>query len=327
MKRIALVINILLVAAMLAWGFGCAKPAPEETFPSEPIHLLIGGNTGSAYDTVGRKVAPTLGEKLGVKVLPMNVTGPKHVDMFDAIYKAKPDGYRIAFFNSVRLLGHTLVPDLLHFDVNELPILLVIKTLPDVVFASPKSKFKTADDLLNAKEPIRVSNYASLVLGLAALVIVGKERNLDIRPVAFGNWMEANLATIRGDVDIMNATGSGTTLKKVESGEYVPLFVWGAERYDALPNVPSSRELGLPQELEATMQYRAFVTTPGTPTERIAKLTEGLTATLTDPKIVQWGKEVKQPLTVMSAEDFVEAHMNLLNLYKQNWDALQGFVK
>ena len=130
-----------------------------------------------------------------------------------------------------------------------------------MVWASTKSKlnFKTANDLLNYKGPIKVALFSPILVGVCSLAIIAKERGLDLRMVTFESMPDSHVAMMRGDLDIGTTTVSGMPLKWIKEGIYAPLFIWGKERYSELPNTPCSRELGLNPELEDTMQQRVFM--------------------------------------------------------------------
>src|SRR4030042_3179894 len=280
-----------------------------ETFPSKSIKFTICGSAGDAFDSVGRAISPTLAKKLGVSVLPVDIKGPMNVDFFNAIREAAPDGHTLGFVGGWEWLYYLVKPGgPLKFDVATLPLVLAMTTYPDCVFLSAKSKLgiKTAQELMSCKLPIRVADYSGPTPGAVALKIVSKDKGFGLRPVVLNSFSEANMATIRGDVDILTATPSGTLLKYVRSGDYSPLFVWGKERFVNLPNTPCSRELGISPELEGVMLRRLFPVPPGVPKDRIAKLSEGIKATLTDPGVVAWAKKAEQPLTYETAEECTE---------------------
>lgn len=321
-----------LGAACSATLLAIAVPSTghTEAFPTKPVQLMIGGASGDAFDAVGRRIAPVLAKKLGVAVQVSNVTGPKLVNLFEGVHSAPADGHVIGLAPSTSMMQHALRPGALRFDIAELPIVMAIDTLPDVVFASPKSRFKTAQDLIKPATAtrVRIGDYAGLVPGLASFAIAAKQvKGLQVQPVTFSVYPEAHVALLRGDIDIITGTGSGTTLRFVKQGDYVPLFVWGAARYAALPNVPSSSELGLPAALNATRLYRPFFTAPKTPADRIARLAKALTETLADPEIVEWAQKANQPLGAMSAAEYAAANGALLKVYRDNAAALQGIVK
>ena len=323
---------IVLVSVFVVFAmFLCTQPAQAaETFPSKAIKFVICGSAGDAFDSVGRSISPTLAKKLGVSVLPVDIKGPMNVDFLNTMHDAAPDGYTLGFIGGWEWLYYLVKPGgPLRFDINTLPLVMAMTTYPDCVFLSSKSKLgiKTAQELLTCKVPIRIADYSGLTPGAVALKIVSKDKGFDLRPVVLDSFAEANLATIRGDVDILTATPSGTLLKYVRSGDYSPLFIWGKERFVNLPNVPCSRELGISPELEGVMLRRLFPTAPGVPKDRIDKLAEGIKATLADPTVGAWAKKAEQPLTYETAEECSQRMSALGEFYRKRSEDFKEFLK
>jgi len=303
--------------------------AADEAYPSKPIRLIIGGKAGDAYDINGRRFAPTLAKKWGVNVMPVNHEGPMSADFFDTVHEASGDGYTIGFGGAAHRMYHIIKTGRLKYDVTSMPVVGGMNTFPDVVWASTKSKlnFRTASDLLNYKGPIKVALFSPILVGVCALSIVAKERGLDLRPVIYESMPESHVAMLRGDLDVGTTTLSGVPLKYIEQGHYAPLFIWGKERYQVLPNVPCSRELGLNPELEDTMQQRVFIAPPGTPPDRIAKLSQGIQAMLKDPEIVQWGNQAQQPLFYLTTDEFDKSQGRLAQFYMKHREAINKVLR
>ena len=68
----------------------------------------------------------------------------------------------------------------------------------------------------------------------------------------------------------------GEAIENIESGKLVPLTVFGAERVEYLPDVPTAKEQGLDVEVA---QYRFLTVPKGTPDDVQQTLAEGLQAT------------------------------------------------
>ncbi len=314
----------LLVTACGGAG-GSAAPASEK-FPSQPIKLAIAGAAGDAFDTLGRKVAPTLSQKLGVDVRPVNVLGPQRADFYEAIHSAKPDGYTLGLESDSNDLQQVLFPGLLKYEVRTLPVVVPVRTVPDALFASPKSAFKSAADVLNAKVPVRIAKYGGITPGLASDIVTASERKVTLQPVTFPSFPEAHAALLRGDVDVLGGAASGTTLKFVRSNDYVPLWVWSDQRMSELPDTPTAKELGFDDGLIDSTLYRLWITAPTTPVARIDALAKGITAALQDPDIVAWSKQAEQPIDTVPVATWQKTFDARIQLYKPYLDALKPFA-
>jgi len=325
MKKQCTVLLVLL-AALVFW---CVPAGAADNFPNKPIKFIIGGVAGDAYDINGRKFAQGLAKALGVEVMPVNALGPMSVNFFDEVQGSEPDGYTLGFGGAAHRLYHIFKPGRLKYDIKSLPIVAAMNTYPDVVWASTKSKtgIKTAKDLLNYKGPIKVNLFSPILVGVCSLAIVAKERHLDLHPVVYDSFPEGHVAMLRGDVDIGTTTVSGGPLKFIRAGQYIPLFIWGSERFAPIPDTPCSRELGLDEDLEGTMQQRIFLAPPGTPADRIEILSQGIKKMLSDPEMVKWGEQANQPLFYLTVPEFVKTQGRLLDFYMKHLDAIKPFLK
>jgi tripartite-type tricarboxylate transporter receptor subunit TctC len=329
LKQVSAILLFLVITLFAVFSVWVQRAQAAEVYPSKPIKFIIGGKAGDAYDINGRKFAPTLAKKMGVNVMPLDQLGPMSVNFFDAVQESAPDGYSLGFGGGAHRMYHIIKPGRLKYDVASLPVVAGINTFPDVVWASTKSKLniKTAQDLLSYKGPVKLALFSPILVGVCSLAIVAKERGLDLRVVTFESMPDSHVAMLRGDVDIGTTTVSGMPLKYIQQGHYTPLFIWGKERYQELPNTPCSRELGLNPELEDTIQQRVFIVPAGTPPDRITKVSQGIQAMLTDPEIVKWGKEADQPLFYLTAEEFEKSQGRLLKFYMKYIEAIKPFLK
>src|SRR4051812_4833633 len=79
---------------LLAW-LACAWPAQAQTYPSKPVHLILGLPAGGGAGVIARLVAQELSQVLGQQVVVENRPGASGVIAADAVAKAPPDGYTL----------------------------------------------------------------------------------------------------------------------------------------------------------------------------------------------------------------------------------------
>ncbi len=85
---------VLAVSTALASALG-AGPARADTYPSQPIRLIVPSAAGGGYDVVGRLLAERLGPELGQAIVVENRTGAGTVVGTQAAANATPDGYTL----------------------------------------------------------------------------------------------------------------------------------------------------------------------------------------------------------------------------------------
>ena len=95
--------TLLTIATIgLAGGLAIldAPSARAQTFPSEPITLIVAWPAGGGSDISMRLLADALSKKINVPVVVLNKPGAGGAIGHREIANAKPDGYTIGMFSS-----------------------------------------------------------------------------------------------------------------------------------------------------------------------------------------------------------------------------------
>src|SRR5437016_1547602 len=74
---------------------GCAAPAWAQSYPSNPIRIVVGFGPGSSADIVARLVGRHLEAKLGQPVIVENRPGNSSMLAAEAVSRADKDGYTL----------------------------------------------------------------------------------------------------------------------------------------------------------------------------------------------------------------------------------------
>src|SRR3954467_1430506 len=97
MNRRALLTYAAIVAGLTVAGSAAAQ---AQTFPSEPITLIVAWPAGGGSDISMRLLADALSKRIGVPVVVLNKPGAGGAIGHREIANAKPDGYTIGMFSS-----------------------------------------------------------------------------------------------------------------------------------------------------------------------------------------------------------------------------------
>jgi tripartite-type tricarboxylate transporter receptor subunit TctC len=135
------VIRTITVAAAVA----TALPASAQNWPTGPVTMVVPFAAGGPMDTIGRILAPRLGELLGQQVVIENVGGAGGMTGTARVAKAAPDGYQFVLGNiGTHAQNQTLYKHPLYDAAADFaPVALVAET-PLVLIARPDLP---ADDL------------------------------------------------------------------------------------------------------------------------------------------------------------------------------------
>ena len=275
MKRkifIASSFAILLVGAT-AWA---------QDYPSaKPVKILVGATAGGGTDILARMLADKFGQSMKQSFVVENKPGAANTLAADAAAKAPKDGYTLLVATNT---GQAIAPHLLKLAYDPLkdlqPIGMVV-VVPHLLLVGPTEKARDSKELVAAmKSNPSAYSYASSGIG-STQHIAGEALNMTAGTKAvhipYNGSSAAHTDLIGGQVQIMLDTTS-SAMGQVKAGKLRALAITTAKRSPELPEVPTVRELGMP-DVEISTWYGLY-TTAGTPKAIVDKLHTELKRTL-----------------------------------------------
>ena len=197
--------------------------ALAETWPSAPIHFVVGYAPGGTSDVSARIVGEALSQALGQSVLVENRPGAQGGIAMDAVARAKPDGYTFLVSPAEAIYQRALDEKAGTIDVEKtlMPV-TILTSQPLVVVANPAPGWKSIPDVIAAAK----SSPAGLSYATPA--------------VGGTNTIVAEMIFRRAGVKVVNIPykGGGQAVQDVLSG-VVPLGVLGSA--PLIPYVSSGR--------------------------------------------------------------------------------------
>ena len=169
-----------------------APPAPA--FPTKDITFIIPVTPGGGFDTNARILAPFLKKYLpgNPNVVAKNVPGGEWRLGIMEMVKAQPDGHTISIFN---IPGNVIGPitGRAEYDLNKVAWIGRITDTTYVMALSPKSPYKTLDDLRKATQ------VKSGVVGLTsssalAIIFSAEEMGFKTKLINYDGSQDALLA-------------------------------------------------------------------------------------------------------------------------------------
>ncbi|HEX4552423.1 MAG TPA: tripartite tricarboxylate transporter substrate-binding protein [Xanthobacteraceae bacterium] len=136
--------TIIMVATVIA-ALPAAAQTSAPTWPAAPVSLVVPFAAGGPMDTIGRILAPRLGEILGQQVVIENVGGAGGMTGTARVAKAAPDGYQLVLGNiGTHAQNQTLYKHPLYDAAADFAPVALIAETPLVLIARPDLP---ADDL------------------------------------------------------------------------------------------------------------------------------------------------------------------------------------
>ncbi|GAA4727579.1 tripartite tricarboxylate transporter substrate binding protein [Nocardioides endophyticus] len=245
-------------------------------YPNGAVEMPVGASAGGSSDLISRQISKGLSDELGGTFAVINREGANGALAAAEVAKAKPDGSTISVQNASLFaitplaVGEDEVTDISDFDVVQ-----GVSRDDYVLVASKGSGLTSIDDLSSADGKI---TYGTTGVGTGAQLACALTFNVNKTPaeaIPFDGGAPALTALLGDQVDTA-CLQIGEAVENIEAGKIVPLTVFGPERVDSLPDVPTAQEQGLDVEVS---QYRFMTVPKGTPQDVQDAIAEAMQAT------------------------------------------------
>jgi len=232
----------LVIITTLACG---AMAASAQSYPTRPIHLLLGLPPGGAADVTARLIARGLEQKLGQPVVVENRPGSGGNLVGQLVANSPPDGFTLLIgADSLFVINPHLYANMPFNPSNDLiPIASVInnyyafvvnnalpvKTLPDFVALAKRSN-----------PPLFYASFGNGTQSHLGVEMLKQIAQFELSHVPYRGGAQAGIGVVGGDASL--TLGGGGVYPMIQSGQLRPLAVASREPIDELPGVPSVSE-------------------------------------------------------------------------------------
>ena len=298
---------LVLLVVLLAW----IPVAGAQSYPTKPITIVVPMAAGAATDVLLRNVQ---------KVLPKYLEQPLVVDLrpgaggaigTDFVAKAAPDGYTLLGggpgWNSTlpAIENRSKGPD-------DLDAVCQINSSSSFTLVRTESPFKTFQDVIAyvKANPGKLSYGHTGIWGAADLFWkeVKLQYGITTRDVSHEGGGQMMMALLGGHIDI-GTTAPPAAMPQIQAGKLRPLMYNTDRKFTAMPQVPSTSEVGVKARDNF---WRGVLVPKGTPKPVIDKLAAAFKKVTEDKEfidlIAQFGEEPgylgPEELTKMWIEEF-----------------------
>jgi tripartite-type tricarboxylate transporter receptor subunit TctC len=261
-----------------------ARVARAQTYPARPVTVIVPFAAGGATDVVGRIITDYFSRTLGQQFIIENVAGAGGTTGSTRTMRATPDGYTIQVGQmGTHAAAVAFYPNLAYRPDVDFDPIGMIAGLPIVLTARKDFPAKDLKEFLAYVQANAATvNVAHAGVGsITHTTVLLLHSLLGVKPtlVPFNGAAPAMNALIGGQVDyISNAIPD--SVQPVSSGLAKGYAISTAERSPSLPNVPTTKEAGLPA-FDASA-WNALFAPKGTPKEVLDRLSDTLDKALDD---------------------------------------------
>jgi tripartite-type tricarboxylate transporter receptor subunit TctC len=278
--------EVMHFATTLTFCLALMTAAIGGEYPSRAIKIVISQPPGGLMDTLPRIFGQKITEITRQPVVIENRLGGNGAVAGAEVARAKPDGYTLmmGFHGLNAMLPH--MTGKLSFDPNQAfaPIIYIL-TVPNLLVINPSASAHSLQELIAfAKSNPGQVTFASQGVGSSGHVageLFKRLAGIDIVHVPYRGAAPAQQAVIAGDVTMLFDTVTAA-IEPVKAGKMRALVVAAATRVNAVNDVPTIAEAGLPLEMSA---WFGLMAPAGTPQEIVAWLNQEATRIFSTPAL------------------------------------------
>ena len=269
-----------IAAALLAV---LCSPGWGQSYPSQPITIVVPFPAGGGSDLIARRLAEGLRAELGQPIVIDNRAGAGGNIGANLVAKARPDGYTLMLTAAPFAIAPAMYKDLPFDPVRDFTAITQVATVPLLVVTRAGSPINNIAELLaQARQTGSHLTFASFGNG-SPPHLVGESINLlghvKMTHVPYKGTAAALPDVMAGRIDIA-ILDAVSTAPFVKSGQLKALAITGPKRAPALPGVPTLVESGIDFK---TVGWHAMFGPAKLPPEVVARLSVAVNKAIATP--------------------------------------------
>ena len=254
---------------------------------ADTVKIVVPFAAGGPVDQLARILAAELGGQLGADVIVDDRGGAGGAIGSELVARAAPDGNTVLLASlGSQVLSPILKPPTAYDPVKSFEPVMLVGAVPSLLVVSQQLGVTTMKDLL-AKAKQQKLTYGSAGPGTTmniAVEMLNAAAGVKITHVPYRGAAPALNDLLGGHVDMVNAD-LPVLLPLVKAGSVKAVALFAAERSPLLPDLPTTKELGLPSVVMENW-YGIFLPA-GTPQPVRDKLEKALFAVIAVPSVKQ----------------------------------------
>lgn len=272
------------VATMLA--VAGAAPVVAQTWPTQPIKVVVGFGPGSAADILARLVGKQMEAGLGQPIVVENRPGNSSMIAAESVGRAPADGYTLFMATIANTLNPAETKSSFNLGKDLAPIVL-LGTVPNVLVAHPSVPANNLQELIalakSKPESLTFGSSGYATASYMAAELFNTKAGTRILTVPYqGGSNQAVSDLLSGRITLMFNVAA-TLAPHVEAGKLRALAVAQSRRASIMPDVPTLTEAGI-SGYDAGI-WIGLLAPAGTPSAIVEKLSAAANAALSTEEV------------------------------------------
>jgi tripartite-type tricarboxylate transporter receptor subunit TctC len=219
-----------------------------QTYPSQPVRIIVGFGPGSAADILARLVGKQMEVTLGQPVVVENRPGNSSMIAAETVARAPADGYTLF----MATIANTLNPAETKSNFNlgrDLAPIALLGMVPNVLVAHPSVPANNLQELIalakSKPETLTFGSSGYATASYMAAELFNAKAGTKILAVPYqGGSNQAVLDLLSGRITLMFNVAA-TLAPQVEAGKLKAFAVAQSKRASIMPDVPTLAEAGM----------------------------------------------------------------------------------
>jgi tripartite-type tricarboxylate transporter receptor subunit TctC len=238
-----------------------AASAAAQTWPAQPLKIIVPFTPGTGMDTIARTVAPKLSERLGQPVVVTNAPGASGNIGAEQVAKSNPDGYTLLMGANTMLMASQLYKNVPFDPVKDFAPVSMAAWGTLMLVANPKTGIRSLQDLIaQAKARPGSISYGSPGVGTPhhmAMELFKAQTGLFMLHVPYRGTAGYTTDLLSGEVNV-GFLPVHIAQNFVNSGKLNALAVGSPKRHPVAPGVATFEELGT-KGVDVDLWYAFFL--------------------------------------------------------------------
>jgi tripartite-type tricarboxylate transporter receptor subunit TctC len=262
-----------------------AMTGAAQQYPAKPVRLIVPLAPGGTTDIMARIMSTHLGTALGQPVVAENRAGAGGTVGTDIVAKSPPDGYTILIISTDTYTTNAVLYNKLPYDSRkDLRALSMLGASPSMLTVHPSLPAKNVKELvaLSKAKPKELNYGSGGTAGMLRMELLKFHTGMQVTNIPYKGSGPALIDQVAGHthVGFFNLVASAPF---VDSGRLRGLVVSGAKRSDRLPNVPSTKEVGI-KGFDENVGY-VMLAPSATPPAVVTRLNADIQKVLFNPEV------------------------------------------
>ena len=275
----------LILASLAASAAGGAPSLRAQSYPSQPVKLVVPFPPGGGTDALARAIQEPMQKVLGQTVIVDNKGGAGGALAHDYLATQPPDGHTVLVSSNNQMLYPYLVAKLTFDPAAFVPVGFIAKQesvfvgsadapWPDLAAITEAARKAPGDvqyGTAGVSTPMHLSTERYAILNKIKLTHVPFRGTGPLVTDLLGGHIQLGMASLT------------SVLQQMQSGKLKAYGMAAPERAQSAPDVKTFKEQGF-GDVDGTIVY-TLIAPPGTPAAAVAKLNEALNAAVSTPEM------------------------------------------